>query len=125
MPDTRGTHLSSTVYYYRRRFDPRAMAAARKVAAGLGMPTDPVGPSVIDAVVRADPLLNGPGPTLLRLGVLDSLRLVKGCEEVEIDFPVEARCKIETAAELNIHAWKRLQLDPVKYLMALLIEMGQ
>ncbi len=125
MPDTRGANLSSTVYYYRRRFDPRAMAAARKVAAGLGIPTDPVDPSVIDAVVRADPLLTGPGPTLARLGIVESLRLVKGCEEVEIDFPTGARRMIESAAELNIHAWKRLQLDPVKYLMALYIELGQ
>ena len=125
MPDSRGADLSGTDYYYRRRIDPRVMAAARKVAEGLGMPTKPFDPSVINSIVRADPLLAGPDATARRLWTLESLNLKRGVQEVEVHFPIEARALIERIADEEIYAWKRLQLDPFKFYMATVIDMSQ
>ena len=122
MPDTRGAP-SSTNRYWKRRYDPRAMAAARRVASEIGMPTDPVAPSVILRVVEGDPLLSPFDPTLRRLGFLDSLNLQRGCEEIETYIPMEAMALIQRKAALVISAWKHLELDPVKYYQALLIDL--
>jgi hypothetical protein len=110
--------------YPRRRFDIRALAAARRVAADIGMPTDDGSlPSVFLRVAEADPLLHGPDPIIRRTSFLMSLNTNGSSRRVEVGFPFAVRHQIELAAEQHIYAWKLLENDPIKYMMAALLEM--
>lgn len=123
MPETRGYVPGSTDSYGRRRFDPRSLAAARRVAVEIGMPTNfDCLPSVYLRVVEVDPLLQDLDPTMRRLSFLKSLSNNGDSEIAEAVIPLAVRYAIEEIAAERIHAWKELRKDPIKYLMAALID---
>jgi hypothetical protein len=99
------------------------MAAARRVASEIGMPTGPGGlPSVFLRVAETDPLLVGPSPMVRRFECLSSLSKNGDTEIVDVKLPIQIRPLIDDVADFHIHIWKELRKDPIRYMMAALLD---
>jgi hypothetical protein len=110
--------------YGKRKIDPQAMAAARKVCRELDLPNSKFSfSSVINHTAKVDPLLSTLAqPVLKRLALMEGMANNGGTEQVEVLMPIQARYYLEQMAGANIRAWKILARDPVRYFSAALIE---